>query len=170
MRICLKLRVVEAETDREVKLRTLAFRSAEMSRKPIPPPRSTPSPASTPATPAISNLRDAQEFDVTKYIKLVPPFRESEVDAYFVAFERVAGKLKWPNDMWALLLQCSLTGKAQEICASLPIEQSLDYEVLKAAVLRAYELVPEAYRQKFRKHAKSETDACGTGEREKSDV
>ncbi len=77
------------------------------------------------------------------------------VDAYFVAFERIAGKLKWPNDMWALLLQCSLTGKAQEICASLPIEQSLDYNVLKAAVLREYELVPEAYHQKFRAHAKS---------------
>lgn len=86
----------------------------------------------------------------------MPPFRESEVDAYFVAFERIAGKLKWPSDMWALLLQCSLTGKAQEICASLPIEQSLDYDILKTAVLRGYELVPEAYRQKFRVHAKSE--------------
>lgn len=131
-----------------------------MSRKPIPPPRSrlpsVSSPASSPVTPVISDLRDAQEFDVTKYIKLVPPFRESEVDAYFVAFEWVAGMLKWLYDTWALLLQCSLTGKAQEICALLPIEQFLNYEVLKAAVLRAYELVPEAYRQKFRKHAKSE--------------
>lgn len=90
-----------------------------MSRKPFPPPCSRPpsvsSPVSSPATPVISNLRDAQEFYVTKYIKLVPPFRESEVDAYFVAFERFAGKLKWPYDMWPLLLQCSLTGKAQEI-------------------------------------------------------
>lgn len=57
--------------------------------------------------------------------------------------------------MWALLLQCSLTGKAQEICASLPIEQSLDYDIVKAAVLRAYELVPEAYRQKFCAHVKT---------------
>lgn len=32
----LKLRVVEAETDREVKLRTIAVRSAEVNRKPIP--------------------------------------------------------------------------------------------------------------------------------------
>ncbi len=28
--------------------------------------------------------------------------------------------------------------------------ESLDYDTVKAAVLRAYELVPEAYRQKFR--------------------
>ncbi len=46
--------------------------------------------------------------------------------------------------------QCNLIGKAQEVCAALPIEASLDYDTVKAAVLRAYELVPEAYRQKFR--------------------
>ncbi len=57
--------------------------------------------------------------------------------------------------MWALLLQCSLTGKAQEVCSALPIEGSLDYETVKSAVLRAYELVPEAYRQKFRGHMKT---------------
>lgn len=67
----------------------------------------------------------------------------------FVAFEHVTGKLKWPNGMWPILLQCSFSSKAQEICVSLPIEQSLDYEVLKATVLKAYELVPEGYCQKF---------------------
>lgn len=154
----LKLKVVEVEADRDIKLRRLDLQAKEI--KPIPVPRSRASSisssASTPVTPVASNLeQNIQEFDVCKYIKLVPPFRESEVDAYFVAFERIAGKLRWPNDMWALLLQCSLTGKAQEICASLPIEQSLDYEVVKTAVLRAYELVPEAYRQKFRAHAKT---------------
>lgn len=46
--------------------------------------------------------------------------------------------------MWTLLLQCKLVGKAQEVCATLTVEQSLDYNVIKAIVLRAYELVPEA--------------------------
>lgn len=79
------------------------------------------------------------------------------MDSYFVPFERVAAKLQWPKDMWALLLQCNLTGKAQEVSAELPIEQSLSYDVglMKAAVLRACELVPEAYRQMFRAHAKT---------------
>ncbi len=40
------------------------------------------------------------------------------------------------------------------MCSALTIEQSLDYDSVKTAVLRAYELVPEAYRQKFRKHVK----------------
>lgn len=43
-------------------------------------------------------------------------------------------------------------GKAQEVCSTLSIEESLKYEVMKSAILRAYELVPEAYRQKFRGH------------------
>lgn len=56
--------------------------------------------------------------------------------------------------MWALLLQCSLVGKAQEVSSALSLEDSLDYDV-KATVLRAYELVTEAYHQKFRSHAKT---------------
>ena len=51
---------------------------------------------------------------------------------------------------WTLLLQCVLTGKAQEIYSSLTLTQSDDYEILKAAILWAYELVTEAYRQRFR--------------------
>ena len=48
-----------------------------------------------------------------------------------------------------ILLQCKLCGKAQEVMAAIPLKDSLNYESVKAAVLQAYELVPEAYRQKF---------------------
>ena len=34
-------------------------------------------------------------------------------------------------------------GKAHEVVATLSLEQSLDYDAVKAAVLRAYELVPK---------------------------
>lgn len=51
--------------------------------------------------------------------------------------------------MWPLLLQCKLTGKTQDVCATLSLEDSLNYDVVKAAILRVYELVPEAYRQRF---------------------
>lgn len=79
---------------------------------------------------------------------MVASFREAELDSDFISFERVAAKLNWPKDMWALLLQSNLVGKAQEVCAALPVEESLDYEIVKSTVLRAYELMPEAYRQK----------------------
>lgn len=46
-------------------------------------------------------------------------------------------------------------GNAQEVCSALSLEQSMDNEIVKSSVLRAYELVPETYWQKFRKHAKT---------------
>ncbi len=48
-----------------------------------------------------------------------------------------------------------LTRKAQEVCTALSLDDSLDYDVVKAANLRAYKLVPEANRQCFRNHKKS---------------
>ena len=89
-------------------------------------------------------------FDVTKHIRLVPPFQEKEVDKYFLHFEKVAENLKWPKEHWTLLLQSVVIGKAREIYTQLSLEQSSDYDTVKEFILKAYELVPEAYRQKFR--------------------
>ena len=89
-------------------------------------------------------------FDVTKHIRLVPPFQEKEVDKYFLHFEKVAENLKWPKEHWTLLLQSVIIGKAREIYTQLTVEQSSSYDTVKESILKAYELVPEAYRQKFR--------------------
>ena len=96
-----------------------------------------------------------ESFEVSKNIALVPTFRESEVDSYFSAFEKIATALDWHRDLWPILLQCKLVGKAQEVVLSLSLEESLQYDVLKGSIFRAYELVPEAYRQKFKNHKKS---------------
>ncbi len=104
-------------------------------------------------SPVVSHVPG--EVDISRQIRLVPIFRETEIDSYFSAFERIAAALHWPREIWSLLLQCRLTGKAQEVSAALSNEDSLDYDILKASVLRAYELVPEAYRQKFRGHLKA---------------
>ena len=88
----------------------------------------------------------ASVFDPARNIRLVPPFQEKEVDKYFAHFEKVADSLNWPKESWVLLLQSVLVGKAQEIYGSLSVEQSSNYEHVKEAILKAYELVPEAYR------------------------
>ena len=95
-------------------------------------------------------------FDVGKHIHFVPPFQETEVDKYFMHFEKIAASLKWPEDVWTVLLQSVLIGKAREIYSALPVDQSSNYLLVKEAVLKAYELVPEAYWQKFRKTTKEE--------------
>ena len=96
----------------------------------------------------------ASAFDPARNIRLVPPFQEKEVDKYFAHFEKVADSLNWPKESWVLLLQSVLVGKAQEIYGSLSVEQSSNYEHVKEAILKAYELVPEAYRQKCRNYLK----------------
>ena len=79
-----------------------------------------------------------------------------EVDKYFIHFEKIASSLKWPDDVWTVLLQSVFVGKACEIYSALPVEQSSKYQVVKEAVLKAYELVPEAYCQKFCNSTKEE--------------
>lgn len=48
-----------------------------------------------------------------------------------------------------LLLQCVLTDKVQGAYSSLSAADSCSYFKIKSAVLKAYELVPEAYHQRF---------------------
>ena len=43
-----------------------------------------------------------------------------------------------------------LKGKASEVYLALKPEQTSDYQTVIETILKAYELVPEAYRQKFR--------------------
>ena len=95
-------------------------------------------------------LDTSKTFDVTKHIRIVPPFQEKEVDKYFLHFEKVAENLKWPKEHWTLLLQSVVIGKAREIYTQLSLEQSSNYDKVKELILKGYELVPEAYRQKFR--------------------
>ena len=40
------------------------------------------------------SMRHSSSFDVTKHIRLVPPFQEQDVDKYFLHFEKVAENLK----------------------------------------------------------------------------
>ena len=64
--------------------------------------------------------------------------------------KKVAENLNWPKEHWTLLLQSVLIGKAREIYIQLGVEQSHHYETVKELILKGYELVPEAYRQKIR--------------------
>ena len=94
-------------------------------------------------------------FDAAKFIRLVPRFTEKDVDKFFMHFEKVAKGMNWPEESWTVLLQSVFIGKARDTYSALPVESCNDYAVVKNAILKAYELVPEAYRQKFRNTRKS---------------
>ncbi|XP_068232057.1 uncharacterized protein [Palaemon carinicauda] len=57
--------------------------------------------------------------------------------------------------MWTTLVQCRLKGKSQRVYNTLNEGLSSDYDSVKAIILKAYDLVPEAYRQKFRNFKKN---------------
>nr|XP_027221124.1 uncharacterized protein LOC113813347 [Penaeus vannamei] len=97
-----------------------------------------------------SNPVSIHSFDVARQVRLVPPFCERDVTKYFVMFEKVAQSLCWPKEYWPILLQSVLKGKAQSVYASLSNIQCVDYDVVKNTILKSYELVPEAYRLKYR--------------------
>lgn len=52
--------------------------------------------------------------DLTAGLRLVPRFNERDPDTFFTLFERVAEARWWTDEDKILLLQCVLTGKAQE--------------------------------------------------------
>ncbi|XP_072171900.1 uncharacterized protein [Diadema setosum] len=115
-----------------------------------------------------SRQRQTYYFDVAKNTRLVPKFHEGEVDSFFSAFEKMAKRLDWPTEYWTVLVQTALTGKAQEVFSSLSELDSEDYDVVKAVIVSAYELVPEAYRQRFREARKKPGQTYVELAREKS--
>ena len=72
------------------------------------------------------------------------------VAEFFIAFEKIANKLNWPEAIWTTLIQSRLIAKAQKVAVSLKDDLSSDFISVKEIILKAYKLVPEAYRQKFR--------------------
>ncbi|XP_064116443.1 uncharacterized protein LOC135222257 [Macrobrachium nipponense] len=126
-----KFKAEEREKERQ---HEIAMRDTGSSSSPPPFPNRS-------VTPAI-NLAQA--------LKFVPKFEENNVAEFFVSFERIAARLEWPQEYWTTLIQSKLVGRAQRVYVTLEEDLSSDYESVKAIVLKAYELVPEAYRQRFR--------------------
>ena len=98
-------------------------------------------------------------FDVSKYVRMVPVFEELDVERYFLHFEKIAQGMDWPRGKWSHLLQSQLKGKARDAYSALSITEAGHYDTVKRAILHAYALVPEAYRQKFRNSRKSESQS-----------
>ena len=90
-----------------------------------------------------------------RQFKYVPEFSEHNIDEFFIKFEHIANLHEWNRSDWAMLIQSKLRGKAAHITSTMNITDSKDYDIVKLTVLRAYALVPEAYRQKFRNSKKA---------------
>ena len=83
----------------------------------------------------------------------IPAFNEGkdEMDSYLLRFERYATAQKWEPDTWATGLSGLLQGKALDVHALMPKEDSLNYDKLKVALLKRYELTEEGFKRKYKK-------------------
>ena len=82
----------------------------------------------------------------------LPVFQEGkdDIDSYLCRFERHASCVGWSKPDWALALSALLSGKALDIISRLTAEQVKDYDIVKASLLKGYDLTEEGYRMKFR--------------------
>ena len=100
-------------------------------------------------------------------LDLFLPFRRKKWISILFILKKNATSLEWPKEVWTLLLQSVLIGKAREIYSALPVEKSAQYEEVRWAILKTYGLVPEAYRQKFRNCKKQDSQTYVEFAREK---
>ena len=92
-------------------------------------------------------------------IPKLPVFKEEvdDLDSYLVRFEKYAQAQGWPTDTWALNLSALLSGKALQVYARLTVGDSQDYQKVREALCKRFNLTEEGFRKRFR-NAKPEKD------------
>ena len=66
--------------------------------------------------------------DLVNNLRLLPRFSESDPDSFFSLFERITDTRDWPDVDRTMLLQCVLTGKAQDADSALSVSESKVYD------------------------------------------
>ena len=75
---------------------------------------------------------------------------KDDLDAYLQRFERFAATAKWEKTGWASKLSALLSSRALEVYSRLSEEAAQDYDRVKLALMKRYDLTEDGYRRKFR--------------------
>ncbi|XP_073768889.1 uncharacterized protein isoform X4 [Danio rerio] len=88
-----------------------------------------------------------------------PRFREprlekladsDDIEHFLITFERIATACRWPKADWAFHLIPLLTGRARAAYVQMDLDDSTEYDKVKAAILVKYDINAETYRLRFR--------------------
>ena len=101
----------------------------------------------------LENLMKLKEVNMTK---LNPTH---DIENYLTMFERTANTFEWPKEKWVVKLVPCLTGKAQAAYVSMSTMESNNYEKVKDAILKRYDITEETYSQRFRSTKKSREES-----------
>ena len=84
-----------------------------------------------------------------------------EVRDFMERFERFALSQKWESKNWALCLSALLRGRVLDVYSMMPKDDVNNYELLKDALLKRYQLTADGFKKRFRT-AKPETGETPT--------
>ena len=76
---------------------------------------------------------------------------KDDLESWMLRFEKFATANNWPKESWAVSMSALLTGTALETYCRLSEEEMNDYNAVKEALQKRYNLTEEGYRQKFRR-------------------
>ncbi len=95
-----------------------------------------------------------------KMLPRLPVFQESvdHITVYLDRFEKYVTINKFPKDTHAMVLSTYLKGSALEVFHRLSIEESQNYEKLKEALLKRYEVTAEQSRKRFREISRNKNE------------
>ena len=93
-------------------------------------------------------------------VKIPKLMEQDNIVSYLTMFERQMAAFEIKREKWAYKLASCLSGKAQKAYAALPVDEAGDYNQLKEAILRRYDITTESYRRRFRtgKRGKEESN------------
>ena len=100
------------------------------------------------STTGITNNQGVQSQVKTAKLPLFDEKVDS-IDAYLSRFEKYHEAVKSQKENWAIYLAALLKGKALEVYSRLSSEDANNYDVLKTALLRRYQLTEDSLKKKF---------------------
>ena len=82
----------------------------------------------------------------------LPYFEESKdkMDSYLSRFEKYATANKWDKNVWAEYLSALLKGRVLDVYDRLSTKDAADYDKLKDALLKNFDMTERGFRKKFR--------------------
>lgn len=114
------------------------------SDEPAPQVQTDLAPEGVPATASLGQFRFPPEPRLEKLTEY------DDIEHFLVTFERIAAAYRWPRSDWVFRLIPLLTGKARGAYVNMDLEDAHDYDSVKDAILKKYDINPETYRQRFR--------------------
>ena len=91
-------------------------------------------------------------------VKIAKLTDTDDIEAYLTTFERMMAAYDVPRSRWVCKIAPQLTGKAQQAYAAMDVTAAAQYDEVKAAILRRYDISDETYQQRFRAATRKEDE------------